>query len=115
MNDPAIFPLSEAAAAVEEIRKAGKRPFSVRYARGTMVLELYAPRGEDDQQPHNQDELYFVTQGSGTFVCDGERVTFETGDALFAAAGVEHRFEDFTDDFAAWVVFYGSEGGELPH
>ncbi len=31
---------------------------------------------------------------------------------LFVAAGAEHRFEDFTQDFAAWVVFYGPEGGE---
>ena len=38
----------------------------------------------------------------------------ETGEALFVPAGVEHRFEDFTDDFAAWVVFYGPEGGERP-
>ena len=29
-------------------------------------------------------------------------------------AGVEHRFEDFTDDFGMWVVFYGPEGGERP-
>jgi hypothetical protein len=25
-----------------------------------------------------------------------------------------HRFEDFTDDFATWVIFYGPEGGERP-
>jgi hypothetical protein len=25
---------------------------------------------------------------------------------------MEHRFEDFTEDFATWVVFYGPEGGE---
>jgi hypothetical protein len=31
---------------------------------------------------------------------------------LFAAAGVAHRFENFTDDFAVWVFFYGPEGGE---
>ena len=28
------------------------------------------------------------------------------------AAGVEHRFEDFSADFATWVFFYGPEGGE---
>jgi len=80
-----------------------------------MVLELYAPRGIDDQKPHSQDELYFVTRGSGTFVCGAERVRFGPGDALFAAAGVSHRFEDFTDDFETWVVFYGPDGGEIPH
>ena len=79
-----------------------------------MVLELYVPRGTDDQQPHRQDELYFVTAGSGTFVCGNERVAFTAGDALFAAAGVPHRFEDFSDDFETWVVFYGAEGGEIP-
>ena len=49
---------------------------------------------------------------SGTFVCDGERTAFETGDALFAPAGAVHRFEDFSDDLAVWVMFYGAEGGE---
>ena len=78
-----------------------------------MLLELYAPRGEDDQRPHDQDELYFVTSGSGVFVRDGERFPFVAGDALFVAAGVEHRFEEFTDDFETWVVFYGPEGGEV--
>jgi len=31
---------------------------------------------------------------------------------LFVAAGEEHRFEAFSDDFAAWVVFWGEKGGE---
>jgi hypothetical protein len=25
---------------------------------------------------------------------------------------VEHRFENFSDDFGTWVFFYGPEGGE---
>ena len=112
MSDPVIFTLAEASAAVTEIRNSGKRPFTIQHTRGTMVLELYAPRGVDDQQPHLQDELYFVVKGSGTFVRDGERVQFGPGDALFAAAGAEHRFEDFTDDLALWVIFYGPKGGE---
>ena len=31
---------------------------------------------------------------------------------LFVKAGHEHRFENFTDDFATWVIFYGPDGGE---
>jgi hypothetical protein len=27
---------------------------------------------------------------------------------------VPHRFENFTDDFGTWVIFYGPEGGERP-
>jgi hypothetical protein len=34
--------------------------------------------------------------------------------SLFVAAGVERRFEDFTEDFAIWRVFYGARGGEVP-
>ena len=30
----------------------------------------------------------------------------------FVAAGVVHRFEEFTEDFGVWVMFYGPEGGE---
>ena len=77
-----------------------------------MRLELYAPRGHDPQQPHEQDELYFVLSGRGVFFCDGQRRDFGPGDALFVAARLEHRFEEFGDDFAAWVVFWGPEGGE---
>lgn len=81
-------------------------------AHGSMLVRFYAPRGADEQTPHTRDELYVVARGSGTFVNGGERHPFGEGDVLFVPAGVEHRFEDFTDDFATWVVFYGPEGGE---
>lgn len=79
---------------------------------GTMELGFYKPDGVDPQNPHTQDEIYIVQSGSGIFVNGDQRTPFEPGEALFVAAGVKHRFEDFTDDFAAWVVFYGPEGGE---
>jgi mannose-6-phosphate isomerase-like protein (cupin superfamily) len=82
------------------------------WRRGTMSLEYYAPRGSDLQRPHDQDELYVVISGNGTFVCGDRRTPFEPHDVLFAAAGQPHRFEDFTDDFGTWVVFYGPRGGE---
>jgi mannose-6-phosphate isomerase-like protein (cupin superfamily) len=43
---------------------------------------------------------------------DGVRRPVEPGEVLFVPAGIEHRFEDFSDDFATWVFFYGPEGGE---
>ena len=84
------------------------------FRHGTLLVKYYAPRGMDQQTPHTRDELYVVASGSGWFARGDERVPFEPGDALFVAAGVEHRFEDFTDDFGTWVMFYGPEGGELP-
>lgn len=89
---------------------------AMRYAaalsHGTMRLGLYAPRGEDIQTPHRQDELYVVVAGSGTFVLDGEARPFATHDTIFVRAGQDHRFTDFTPDFSAWVIFWGPEGGE---
>jgi len=82
------------------------------FAHGSLVVELYAPAGADPQTPHDRDEVYFVVSGSGVFVVAGERSSFRAGDALFVAAGVVHRFENFSADFAAWVVFYGPHGGE---
>lgn len=79
---------------------------------GTMRAGLYRPQGVDPQSTHKQDELYIVASGNGMFVKNGERVPFEPQDLLFVEAGADHRFEDFSDDFATWVVFWGPEGGE---
>ncbi|MFN0177689.1 MAG: cupin domain-containing protein [Gemmatimonadales bacterium] len=88
--------------------------FAVLFERGTLSIEVYAPRGRDPQQPHTRDELYVVVTGSGTFVRASDRYPFGPSDCLFAAAGEVHRFEDFTDDLVVWVVFYGPQGGEQP-
>ena len=82
------------------------------FARGTIDLEFYAPRGADPQKPHTRDELYIIAGGLGTLEVEEERHTFVTGDVLFVPARATHRFVDFTGDFATWVIFYGPEGGE---
>ena len=82
---------------------------------GSMRVGVYAPREVDTQTPHLQDELYIVASGTGSFVKAGERTAFGPQDVLFVEAGVEHRFEDFTDDFATWVIFWGPDGGEKQH
>jgi len=90
----------------------GKR-FIELFKHGTLSVELYAPRGIDPQTPHARDEIYVIVSGSGTFRHGHDKdVTFGPGDVFFVAAGVEHRFKDFSDNLAAWVFFYGPEGGE---
>ena len=84
------------------------------FRHGTLAVELYAPRGTDPQNPHTRDEVYVVVQGKGQFRNGTDRHPFSPGDVLFVPAGVIHRFEEFTDDFAVWVFFYGPEGGEVP-
>jgi mannose-6-phosphate isomerase-like protein (cupin superfamily) len=74
---------------------------------GDLEVRFYAPKGVDSQFPHDRDEIYFVAAGHG-MVRVGDRVDpVAAGTAIFVAAHEEHRFEDFSDDFAVWVVFYG--------
>jgi len=82
------------------------------FKHGSLEVKMYAPRRHDPQTPHTRDEVYLVAQGQGIYFHAGERQPFGPGDFLFAPAGVEHRFEDFSDDFFVWVLFYGPEGGE---
>lgn len=53
-----------------------------------------------------------VVSGSGDFVKNGERIRFAANDVLFVEAGSTHRFENFSEDFSTWVIFWGPEGGE---
>jgi mannose-6-phosphate isomerase-like protein (cupin superfamily) len=103
--------------ALDDARRAPLQPgrrSALLMRHGSLEVRYYAPRGGDPQTPHSQDELYVIGSGHGSFVRGDERVPFVAGDALFVAAGVEHRFEDFSDDFGTWVMFYGPEGGEQP-
>jgi mannose-6-phosphate isomerase-like protein (cupin superfamily) len=101
--------LSDALQAVPT--KDGKA-FELMFRHGSLDVEIYSPKGIDPQQPHSRDELYVVASGTGWFFHEGRRMRISSGDVLFAAAGEVHRFEDFSDDFVVWVVFYGPEGGE---
>lgn len=105
-----VFPAAEAAATPNEPGRLSARIFG----HGSFEARWYAPRGTDTQAPHDRDEAYVVVRGSGTFFCAGTRAPFVPGDLIWVPAGAEHRFEDFTDDLAVWVIFYGPEGGETP-
>ncbi|MDF2433146.1 MAG: hypothetical protein JWP44_2777 [Mucilaginibacter sp.] len=80
---------------------------------GSMLVEIYRPVDKDEQTPHLQDELYVVICGTGEFLNAGARSPFQAGDIFFVPAGIEHRFENFGNDFATWVIFYGPKGGEV--
>jgi cupin domain len=82
------------------------------FAHGTLVAEMYTPSGVDPQKPHDRDEVYVVARGGGLFFDGLERHRVEAGAFLFVGAGQPHRFEEFSPDFACWVLFYGPAGGE---
>lgn len=95
-----------------ELLKGSGKEFIKLFEHGSLEVEYYKPDTIDKQQPHEKDEIYVVISGTGFFVNGEERHPFETGQVLFVPAGVVHRFEDFSDDFATWVFFYGPVGGE---
>lgn len=106
-----VFRLAQVEASIPG--PAGERSTLV-LRQGTCDVKLARPLRPNEQAPHTQDEIYVVVAGRGVLLHDGEREPFATGDLLFVAAGVEHRFEDFSSDFAVWRVFYGVQGGESP-
>jgi mannose-6-phosphate isomerase-like protein (cupin superfamily) len=108
-NSCAILKINEA---LRNLPGRNQARFATIFEHGSLEVEVYAPRGTDPQQPHSRDEVYFVVSGSGQYLCGETRTAFGPSDLLFAAAGVVHRFEEFTEDLTLWVLFYGPEGGE---
>jgi mannose-6-phosphate isomerase-like protein (cupin superfamily) len=83
------------------------------FERGGLQVRMYAPRGRDPQKIQTRDELYVVARGSGVFFDGNSRRQFQPGDVIFARAGSRRRFEDFSEDFAVWAIFFGAEDAVL--
>jgi mannose-6-phosphate isomerase-like protein (cupin superfamily) len=103
-----VIHLAEAQAGIP----AGERSARV-WQRGALDVAFALPTPPREQAPHLQDEIYLIVRGRGMLMHDGKRDPFESGDILFVAAGVEHQFEDVTEDLALWRVFYGPQGGDV--
>jgi len=86
-------------------------PFVTLMAGATMSLEVFAPRGADRQLAHAQDALYIIHRGTARLRIGAQDFDCAAGDALFVAAGTDHRFESFSEDFVTWVVFFGPAVG----
>ena len=108
MTMPRLTP----SAALARLAQQSTKPFIQLFTHGSLEVEIYRPVKVDQQKPHTRDEVYVIISGTGWFVNGATREPFEPGEVLFVPAGVVHRFEDFSADFATWVFFYGPEGGE---
>src|ERR1043165_6833338 len=95
-NNPCIS--ATVTEALERLPGPEGQRFATVFEHGSLLVEIYAPRGVDPQQPHTRDEIYFVAAGTGEFVCGETRQKFVQNDTLFAAAGAAHRFENFSGD-----------------
>ena len=77
------------------------------FKHGSLLLEIFAPEVKDYQTSHDQDELYFIIEGSGNFEVEDEIYTFAPGDVLFVPAGKRHRFIEPLNGIKTWAVVYG--------
>jgi quercetin dioxygenase-like cupin family protein len=74
---------------------------------GDLEVRFAAKPTNGPQVPHLKDELYFVAAGKGRYRVEDKVSNVGPGDVLFCAAHVPHGFEDISDDFCVWVLFYG--------
>ena len=64
----------------------------------------------DEQQPHTEDEVYFVISGKASFLVSGQKQAVVAGSVIFVERNVEHRFADITEDLTVLVYFAPPEG-----
>jgi mannose-6-phosphate isomerase-like protein (cupin superfamily) len=74
---------------------------------GLYVLAVGQP---DLQQPHTEDEVYYVVSGRGRITVGDEVRDVRAGSIVFVATAVPHRFHDITEDLTLFVAFGPAEG-----
>lgn len=77
-----------------------------------MSVGLYAlDAGQNDpQQPHLQDEVYFVVSGRASITVGEETTVVANGSVVYVPAGVPHKFHHITEPLKVMVVFSPPEG-----
>lgn len=65
--------------------------------------------GVDPQQPHSEDEVYYIVSGRGSIHVAGEDQSVEPGTIVYVKAKDEHRFHGITEDLTILVFFAPAE------
>lgn len=76
---------------------------------GDLELRFAAKPSNGPQVPRRRDEVYFVARGIARYRVEDTVTSVGPGDAVFCAAHVAHGFEDPSEDFCVWVLFYGAQ------
>jgi mannose-6-phosphate isomerase-like protein (cupin superfamily) len=75
----------------------------------SMGLYRLPAGGTDPQQPHTEDEIYYIAQGRGMIHVGAEDRPVAAGSIVFVGAGVEHRFHTIAEDLVILVFFAPAE------
>ena len=68
-------------------------------------LAIWPVGATDRQQPHREDEVYYVISGRGVIRVADEDQELKAGTLVFVGAGVEHRFHDIEEDLRVLVFW----------
>jgi mannose-6-phosphate isomerase-like protein (cupin superfamily) len=63
----------------------------------------------DPQQPHTEDEVYYVVSGRGAILVAGESREVTAGSVVYVKAGDEHRFHSIAEELVILVFFAPAE------
>jgi len=93
-------------------RAATGRPYLEFLSVPDLSVGLYVlAAGEPDlQQPHTEDEVYYVVAGRGRITVGDEIHDIGPGSIVFVGTAVAHRFHDITEDLTLLVAFGPAEG-----
>jgi mannose-6-phosphate isomerase-like protein (cupin superfamily) len=72
-------------------------------------LYMLAAGAVDLQEPHTEDEVYFIISGRGFIQVEQESRPVEPGSTIFVNANIEHRFHTITEDLRILVIFAPAE------
>ncbi len=92
-------------------REKGPDPYLEFLRVESMSTGIYvlAPEEEDKQEPHRQDELYFVVEGEAKITVADQEASVRSGTAVFVPANVPHRFHSITRELVLLVFFAPAE------
>ena len=89
---------------------AGKRYLEfLRVPAMSAGLYILAAGSADPQQPHHEDEMYYVVRGRARFKAGDEDREVSGGSVIYVAAEVEHRFYDIVEELTVLVFFAPAE------
>lgn len=92
-------------------REDTTRPYLEFLRKATLSVGLYVLQAgdTDGQQPHTEDEVYYVISGKAAIKVGEEDRTVEPGSLVFVGAGVEHRFHSIRETLTTLVFFAPAE------
>lgn len=76
----------------------------------SMGLYVLSAGSRDPQQPHTEDEVYYVVSGRGQIQVGNEDRAVQAGSLIYVAKQVAHRFHSITEDLQVLVFFAPAEG-----